>query len=150
MRFLLKLQSLFPAVRFFKGKENLWAHNKNWKLPTWNFCRPLRVELVRLISTGIYQFWRYWLRDRQYIVAKLKYEHNARPMPLSLGSNAAFVFVILSLGLSVSIVVLLTEKFVLWFQNYEFRKNFRIILQRSINCFSIAVDRCIKIYQLVI
>ena len=53
-------------------------------------------ELVQLMSSGIYEFWKYWVRDRKYYEAKVIEENSsASPEPLSLMSNVFFVFIIL-------------------------------------------------------
>jgi len=54
------------------------------------------------MTHGIYQFWKYWLRDRQYIESHLKEESTKPPEALSLSSNVFFVFVVLVIGLVTS------------------------------------------------
>jgi len=105
---LTVLRSGYPRVRFFRGKENLWSHNKNWLFPKISYSQP-RAELVQLMASGIYQFWRYWLRDRTPMEFKLTYEDTVMPEPLSLNSNVAFVFVILILGVGMGLCGFLAE-----------------------------------------
>jgi len=104
---LVEMRSTFKG-HFFRGKENLWSHNKNWYFYKISYSQP-RAELVQLMSSGIYQFWKYWLRDRNYIESQLKTESTAPPEPLSLSSNVAFVFIILIIGLGISILGFLFE-----------------------------------------
>jgi len=68
-----------------------------------------QLELIRLIASGIYQFWKYWLRDRQPILSKLKFESRAEPNALSLTTSVSFVLVVLLLGLGSSVLTLLAE-----------------------------------------
>jgi len=70
------------------------------------------------MATGVYQFWKYWLRDRKYIEANLKAESNSSPNPLSLSSNAAFVFVILIIGLISAAFVFSVEHGVYFYKKY--------------------------------
>jgi len=99
---LLDFKSEFPGHRVFRGKENLWSHQAYWTFLRISFSQP-RFELVQLMQSGVYQFWKYWLRDRKYLESKLKDEHKASPKPLTLSSNATFVFVILIIGLLISV-----------------------------------------------
>jgi len=105
---LLKLNEEFKGTRFFKGKENLWSHSKVWLFPTLSYDQE-HHDLTRIVTCGIYQFWKYWLRDRKFIEFKVRDEDLASPEPLSLHSNVAFMFVILILGLSTSAIYFLSE-----------------------------------------
>jgi len=97
-----------PLVTFFRGKENLWTHMKTWMFQKSN-SRQYRQKLINLMMTGIYSFWKYWLRDRKYIEAELKLM-NSPPTPLSLSSNVFFVFVILIFGLVLATIGFLIER----------------------------------------
>jgi len=109
---LMEFKKDFKSVTLFRGKENLWSHNKHWSFKWLTYSRvQSKIELVRLINAGIYQFWKYWLRDRKYIVSELKLV-DPPPEPLSLGSNVFFVFVILIIGLVTSALVSLLEVFI--------------------------------------
>jgi len=77
--------------------------------------------LVRLMASGIYQFWKYWLRDRKYIESKLRTESTALPDPLTLRSNVAFVFVIPIIGLSASVAALCMEFLFRAFEKCDFK-----------------------------
>jgi len=104
---MIELQAKFSGVRFFKGKVNLWPHNLNWIRPKITYSQQ-GIELVRLMTSGVCQFWKYWLRDRQHIESKLK-ASTAPPEPLSLSSNVSFIFVVLALGLAVAVVGFIIE-----------------------------------------
>jgi len=100
--FLSTVTPEFQRITIFRGKENLWNHNKNWKFSTASYSQP-RAELVQLMATGIYQFWKYWLHDSRYIVSRQKFEENANPLAISMSSNVTFVFVILVFGLAIAL-----------------------------------------------
>jgi len=102
------VQGKAQVEKNFRGKKNLWPHNKMWRFPKITYCQP-QIELVELMTTGIYQFWKYWIRDRKYIESKLKDESSDQLKPLSLNSNIPLVFVILTFGLGVSLFVLTVE-----------------------------------------
>jgi len=98
---LPELETEFNRISLFRGREQLWVHTKIWK-----FYKELhyknnqrQIELIRLISSGIYQFWKYWLRDRKYIELKLKHDLNDVVEALSLSSCVTFVYVVLVFGL---------------------------------------------------
>jgi len=99
---LLDFRSEFPGHRVFRGKEKRWSHQAHWTFLRISFSQP-QFELVLLMERGVYQFWKYWLRDRKYLESKLKDEHKASPEPLTLSSNATFVFVMLIIGLLISV-----------------------------------------------
>jgi len=92
----------------FRGKEQLWQHTKNWKFLKISYSQP-KSELVRLMTSGIYQFWKYWLRDRQYLESKLREESRDSPDPLSLRYNISFIFVILIIGILMASSIFLAE-----------------------------------------
>jgi len=54
---LAELKSEFKGITFFRGKENLWSHNRNWEFAKITYGQP-EIELIRLMSTGIYHFWK--------------------------------------------------------------------------------------------
>jgi len=117
-----------PSVTFFRGKDNLWSYMKNWVFVKSSYSQTRQV-LIRFMNHGIYSFWKYWLRDRKYIVSKLKME-NRPPIPLSLGSNVFFVFVIIALGFIAAVLVLLFEYLIHKFPEY---KQLKATVQRGIN-----------------
>jgi len=134
-----ELNAAFKGTRFFRGKEHLWAHNKNWMFNKISYGQP-EAELVQLMASGIYQFWKYWLRDRKYLEFKLKADSTAPPEPLSLSSNVAFVFVVLIIGLTTSCFVFSTETSVYSFMQFDipsrikasWRSTFRGVRLRAI------------------
>jgi len=105
-----ELRAEFKSVRCFRGKDNLWPHNKNCGFPKITYSQA-RAELVQLMASGIYQFWKYWIRDRPSIESKLKLESTAPPDRLSLQSNVTFVFLTGSFGLATALSVILAERF---------------------------------------
>jgi len=107
--FISEMRVEFKSVRIFKGKENLRAQNREWIFPKVYYGQP-QIEMVRLMTSGIYQFWKYWLHDRKYIETQLKENSAVQPQPLSLSSNLAFVFIILVFGLGTSFVLLNFEQ----------------------------------------
>jgi hypothetical protein len=135
---LLKLNTDFKGTRFFKGKENLWSHKKVWLFPTLSYDQE-HHDLTRMVIGGIYQVWKYWLRDRKFLEFKVKDEDLASPEPLSLHSNVAFMFVILILGLSTSAIYFLSENLYHAFK----RCGFRLILDRLFYRLKI---RCCELY----
>jgi len=111
------------------GKENLWPHIKSWAFERFSY-NQLPIELVQLMASGIYQFWKFWIRDRPYIVSQLKEEANASPERLSLTSNLSFVFVVLIIGLLTSLTAFITESL-----NNELKKyNLSDMLGTGIRC----------------
>jgi len=107
-RILMNLKDMNKRVTIFRGLENLWSHNKYWMFRKISYSQPQAV-LVQFISSGIHQFWMYWLRDRKQKQHSLMTEGGSGPVPLSLGSNIFFVFVILIIGLVVSSMAVFTE-----------------------------------------
>jgi len=75
--------------------------------------------MVKLISGGIYQFWRYWIRDRKFIESKLKAEDTTETEPLSLGSNVTFIFIVLIIGLVTASVEFVAEVLIHGFCKYN-------------------------------
>jgi len=129
---LTEMRALYKNTRFFRGKENLWSHTKNWIFQRYSYNQP-QTELVQLMTTGIYQFWKYWLRDRRYTAAKLRLEVIASsPQPLSLSSNVAFIFVILCLGLGMSIPVFMAKFLHLVLKRHNFQDSIQFVLMSSI------------------
>jgi len=106
---MTELKTEFRTIKFFRRKENLWSHIKNWQFLKYSYSQP-KIELVRLMSSGIYRFWKYWIRDRKYIEFKLREEQSSTPKTLSISSNLGFVFVPLSFGLITSSMVHLLER----------------------------------------
>jgi len=105
--------------RFFRGKENIWPQIKMWEFPMISYSQA-RDELVRLMGSGIYQFWKYWNRDRYYILMKLKHKISSEsPNTISLSSNAAFVLVILCLGLATSVMFHVAENTYYYYYKYS-------------------------------
>jgi len=105
---LMEVRKKYKGLSVFRGKETLWSHHKDWQLPKISYSQPM-IELTQMTTSGIYQFWKYWLRDRQYKEAKLRDENLASPHPLSLSSNVFFIFVILIIGLVASVISSLLE-----------------------------------------
>jgi len=71
------------------------------------------------MSSGIYQFWKYYLlRDRKDVESKLEYECTAQPEALTLSSNVPFIFVVLILGLVASVSAFTAENLVYAFKKY--------------------------------
>jgi len=137
-----ELRTIFKGVRFFRGKDNLWPHNKYWLFRKFNYNQP-KTELVQLMASGIYHFWKYWLRDRKFSVSKLKEKHTALPHPLSLGSNLAFVFIIYVLGLAVSSTALLVENLFIVMHKHAILRRITVVLCKilSINI----LEKCLKL-----
>jgi len=77
------------------------------------------------MSSGIYQFWKYWLRDRNYIESQRRVESTALPEPLTLSSNVAFVFVILILGLASSVLGFCLEIASYKFNEHDIRRKIK-------------------------
>jgi len=100
--------SKFKKTTFFRGKENYWSHTKKWVFPRITYSYP-RHELVQLMASGIYQFWKYWLRDRKFIETQLKNENLAEPEPLALSSKVSFMYIVLIIGLLMAGTIFLTE-----------------------------------------
>jgi len=99
---LPELETVFKRIPLFRGKEQLWPHTKNWEFIPEQYHKntPEQIELIQLIASGIYQFWKYWLRDRNYLESKLKLDLNPPVVEaLSLSSSVTFVYVILVFGL---------------------------------------------------
>jgi len=109
---LMEFKKKFKSVSIFRGKENLWSHNKHWAFRRVTYSQSQsQIELIRLMTSGIYQFWKYWIRDREYIESELKLM-DPPPVALSLGSNVFFIFIILIIGLIVSAFAFLAENMV--------------------------------------
>jgi len=85
------------------------------------------------MAAGIYQFWKYWLRDRKYIVLKLKVEQNAKPVAISMISNVDFTFVILILGLGLSLILFMIMIEYYQFIRYLKQKLRKVMLFKFIN-----------------
>jgi len=99
---LAQLTAEYPRTTFFRGKENLWSAMKHWMLQK-GYTNQCRERLISFVMSGIYQFWKYWLRDRKYIESELQLL-NPLPIPLSLRSNIFIVFVILPFGLLIAAI----------------------------------------------
>jgi len=123
-KMLVQLKAEFKGTRFFRGKEQLWSHNKNWAFSKISYSQPHR-EFVQLMASGIYQFWKYWLRDRKSIEPKLKFDNTAQPDALALTSNVAFVFVILIIGLTASTSTFWIEISFYSFNYYDIRDSMK-------------------------
>jgi len=129
---LSQLKEEYPRTAFFRGKEKLWPHNKNWQFLQISYNQP-RVELVQLMAAGIYQFWRYWLRDRKHFETELKEAAQDSSYPLSLRSNASFMFVVLCIGLGTAVCIFLTENTYFRLKNYKIRQRVQIAYRNSIS-----------------
>jgi len=79
----LKTEYKNQRITFFRGKENLWPHTKNLGFLRCSYSQP-RAKLVRLTASGIYEFWKYWLRERKYLESEVKEENLDSPDPLGL------------------------------------------------------------------
>jgi len=114
---LFEISVLFPGIRFFRGQDNLWPQNQNWLFTKISYSQT-KTELVQLMSSGIYQFWKYWIRDRKVVEAKLKEEATAFPGPLALKSNVSFTFVLLIFGFLIASSVFVAEIFCYGIRKY--------------------------------
>jgi len=153
---LPELETVFKSIPLFRGREQLWSDNKNWEFIRYYHYvnNQKQTELIQLIASGIYQFWKYWLRDRKYIESKLKHDLNNSVEALSLNSNVTFVYVILVFGLLSATMCFVIEIMrikiksysipqmhqILWDKRYSLLTNARCLCAR-------AKDRWTVIFQ---
>jgi len=133
---LSELLSKFKGTTFFQGKEHYWLHTKKWEFPRITYSQPYR-ELVQLMAGGIYQFWKYWIRDRKFIEAQLKDENLAEPEPLSLSSKVSFMYVVLIFGLIMAGTVFLVENVNFESRKYNLKHKFTLAYARLRNLYLI-------------
>jgi len=124
------LMEIFTArqargVTFFRGKDNIWPHMRSWLFDRISF-NEMQFQLTQLQASGIYQFWKYWLRGRQFELPKLK--HSDDPVPLTLDANIFFVFVAFMLGLGLGVVLALIEIVVYYFKNCVISRGSKVIV----------------------
>jgi len=103
-----EFQSEFIEIRATRGRDNIFPHFKNWQFHKYSYNHA-RAELILFVSRGIYQFWKYWFRDRKYVESKLLYESTVQPEALTRSTNVAFIFVVLVFGQVVSVSVFTAE-----------------------------------------
>jgi len=138
---LPELKAKYPTTTFFRGKENLWSHMKNWQFLKITYSQ-LQAELIQLMTGGIYQFWKYWLRDRKYFESKLKESRDSpEPIPLSLRSSVSFMFVILLIGLVSASIAFLVESVYFDLVKLDIRQRVEILWRDFKNIFGNAVAR---------
>jgi len=145
---LIEIKSELGETKCFKGKENLWTHSKAWTFTRISYSQP-KFELDQLMCSGIYHFWKYWIRDGKSIVENLKKESNDSPDPLSLESNVAFIFVILIIGLLISTTVFLVEIISNGFKQISFQDSMRYGLWKTYN-FILSIFKSICVSRITI
>jgi len=132
---LTELKAVYTKTTFFRGKENIAADNKFWSFSEITYSQPY-IELVQLMAAGIYQFWRYWIRDRKLYLQTMK-EETTPPQPLSIRSSTCFIFIILTLGLVVSVAIFLSEFVPRVIRTHSIRQRLNAAWQNSILGFAI-------------
>jgi len=142
---MFELKAKFDKIKVFRGKDNLWSHTQYWLFTKVSYCQP-RTELVQLQSSGIYQFWKYWIQDRKFNELTLKEEAKATPQPLSLNSNMSFTFVILITGLISAAKLCLIEIIYVEFRKYISR----IFVSLRCNSLTNGITSRIRVIDLVL
>jgi len=125
-KMLSKLKPEYPRTTFFRGKEKFWPHTKSWKFLKISYSQP-RTQLIQLMNSGIYQFWKYWLRDRTFLESKRKTDAHDSPDPLSLRSCASFMFIVLSIGLVTAAPLFLAEHAYCRLTKYSIRHRVKFV-----------------------
>jgi len=96
-------------ITFFKGKDNFLSQPNHWRFSRIPHSQPY-FRLVQLIASGIYDHWKYWLRERKGLKDSISdYLRGTEPVALSRKSNVFFVFYLLPFGYMISLIVLFTE-----------------------------------------
>jgi len=86
------------------------------------------------MASGIYQFWKYWLRDRKFIETKLRSENLAEPELLTLSSNVSFVYVIFIIVLVLVSNVVFRRMCIFRIKKYSIRQMLGSVCTNLIIC----------------
>jgi len=139
---LLDLKNDYKGTTLFRSIENLWPHNKHWMFSKISYSQS-HFELTQLMASGIYNYWKYWLRDRTYLEAKLRKDDS--PVPLSLRSNVFFVFVILIIGLSATTFTFVLETLIHKFKKYHVRVRLKLFCRGSFNTLVVNISQQMRV-----